>query len=223
VEGAAKVRKVSRRASRVDSRLLGASLSLAAMVKQSVGTAPRWERSLWGQKLGVCNMQSNNGERWPASAMRKSRQCMACAWGERDGSGPPGSMSESGEAVEVKKKVIKKQKGNFMFQRMGRMPGPGDAVRVIGGKYAGRSGTVVKVMEKMYAIRLCIGGDVVRVPKENVTDEVSSTAANVMYGAKMETWKEDTSRLTAVVVKAELIAMREQLDKLIGMMEKLQT
>jgi preprotein translocase subunit YajC len=100
----------------------------------------------------------------------------------------------------------------------------GDIVNTVGGKYAGRSGHVVKITVKMYAIKLYPSEDVVRVKTQNVElhralyqseDEAiprSAMCQKACCKARMEALR---------AMKEELQEMRNQMTDLVMRMEQM--
>jgi ribosomal protein L24 len=102
----------------------------------------------------------------------------------------------------------------------------GDKVVIIGGKYKGCTGHVVKLTEMMCAIRLSHGIEVVRIMSHNI--ELRSV---MMGGVKEEQLHEEIcpkqccrEQLDALVAaKNQLKNMKEQMEELVVMMNALTT
>jgi hypothetical protein len=100
----------------------------------------------------------------------------------------------------------------------------GDKVVIVGGKYAGRPGHVVKVTEKMTTVHLLSGNDIVRVMSHNV--ELHSTGCGYKREEQprveichKQCCKDCMQALMAA--KDEVEALRDRVEELLKMLDRL--
>ena len=95
---------------------------------------------------------------------------------------------------------------------------PGDSVRIIGGKYCGKNGIVIRRTKRMVVIRLADTMTEVRIMIENAVrpavelDKVKSVEMN-----------RQKSALLVAAVKEELVKMQARIDELVMLLSKMQT
>jgi transcription elongation factor len=95
---------------------------------------------------------------------------------------------------------------------------PGDSVKIIGGKYCGKNGIVIRRTKRMVVIRLAETVTEVRIMIENAVraavepDKVKSVEMN-----------HQESALTVAAVKEELVKMQARIDELVMLLNKMQT
>jgi ribosomal protein L24 len=105
-------------------------------------------------------------------------------------------------------------------------PSSGDKVVIVGGKYAGRRGLVMKVTKSMCAVRLSHNGDVVRVMTHNVElpNTVDRNEKEVI--AKVEVCQRRCCQGNLEAVRTatkEIREMQARLDELVEKLERLST